>query len=106
MALSPQRDMFRTICKVCVVAARPIVGGLDQNPPQIDLFWGRSEDTVFDPVERKLVHDLERFSANRVPAYVMIESRNGYFEASRHMLVALQKLETEKYVKACCALDG
>jgi hypothetical protein len=28
----------------------------------------------------------------------MIEARSGYFEASRHMLEALQKLMTEKYV--------
>jgi len=26
----------------------------------------------------------------------MIEAREGYFEASRHMLVAMQKLMTEK----------
>lgn len=31
-------------------------------------------------------------------AYIMIEARSGYFEASRHMLVALQKLMTEGYV--------
>ena len=96
VALSPMRDMFRSICKICVVAARPIVGGLDQNPPQIDLFWGSIEDAVFDPVERKMLPNLDRCSANSDPAYLMVESRNGYFEASRDMLVALQKLETER----------
>jgi helicase required for RNAi-mediated heterochromatin assembly 1 len=54
VALTPHRDMFRKICKIAVVAARSIEGGLDQNPPQIDLFWGSPDDAVFDPVERKL----------------------------------------------------
>lgn len=82
VALSPVRDGFTKTCKVAVVAARPIEGGLDQNPPQIDLFWGDLDDIVFDPVEK----------------YIMIEARSGYFEASRHMLVALQKLMTERCV--------
>lgn len=43
--------MFKTICKVAIVAARPIEGGLDQDPPMIDLFWGDVKDLVFDPVE-------------------------------------------------------
>lgn len=29
--------------------------------------------------------------------YVMLEARDGYFEASRHMLTAMQKLATEKF---------
>jgi helicase required for RNAi-mediated heterochromatin assembly 1 len=82
VALTPQRDMFRSICKIAVVAARPILGGLDQNPPLIDLFWSDPNDAVVDPVGH----------------YVMVESRTGYYEASRHMLVAMQKLMTEKYV--------
>lgn len=40
VALSPMKDGFTRICKVAVVAARQIEGGLNQNPPQIDLFWG------------------------------------------------------------------
>ena len=82
VALTPQRDMFRSICKIAVVAARPILGGLDQNPPSIDLFWSDPNDAVVDQIEH----------------YVMVESRTGYFEASRHVLVAMQKLMTEKYV--------
>lgn len=50
------------------------------NPPQIDIFWATPEDAEFDPTEE----------------YVMIEARSGYFEASRHMLVALQKLMSER----------
>lgn len=53
VALSPERDLFRSICKVAIVAARPVEGCLDQDPPQIDIFWGGSNDVVFDPGERK-----------------------------------------------------
>lgn len=81
VALTPMRDNFRSICKVAIIAARPFDGGLDQNPPQIDIFWGDPNDAAIDPVE----------------PYVMIESRRSYFEASRHMLVALQKLRTEEF---------
>ncbi|KAH8816936.1 P-loop containing nucleoside triphosphate hydrolase protein [Xylogone sp. PMI_703] len=81
VALSPSRDMFRTICKIAVVASRPISGGLDQNPPKIDLFWGDDGDADIDPDE----------------SYMMVESKLGYFEAYRHMLVAMQKLMTEKF---------
>jgi hypothetical protein len=35
--------------------------------------------------------------SDRTLEYVMVEAREGYFEASRHMLVAMQKLMTEKY---------
>lgn len=44
--------MFEKVCKIAVVAARPVAEGLDQNPPMIDLFWGDPSDAVFDPVER------------------------------------------------------
>ena len=94
MALSPMNDSFRSVCKIATVAARPFEGGLDQNPPKVDLFWGDDEDAVFDPVESKLGF-LASISADLLEAYVMVESRTGYFEASRHMLVALQKLRTE-----------
>jgi helicase required for RNAi-mediated heterochromatin assembly 1 len=81
VALSPMTDMFRTTCKVAVVAARPIEGGLDQDRPQIDIFWGDKNDAVIDPVG----------------SYVMLEARSGYFESARHILVALQKLRTESF---------
>ena len=95
VALSPMTDSFRTKCKIAIVAARPFEGGLDQNPPQIDLFWGDIGETAFDPVECKF-DLLSLGSADSGEAYVMVESRAGYFEASRHMLVALQKLRTEQ----------
>ena len=80
VALTPMQDKFKSICKVAVVAARPL-SGVVQNPPQIDLLWATAKDTVFDPTVE----------------YVMIEARAGYFEASRHMLVAMKKLMTERY---------
>ena len=53
VAISSHKDLFRTSCKVAVIAARPLVGGVDQNPPQVDIFWGNNNDAVFDPDERK-----------------------------------------------------
>jgi helicase required for RNAi-mediated heterochromatin assembly 1 len=79
VALTPVHDKFRTICNVAVVAARPLQG-VEQNPPQIDLFWGNISEADFNPLEE----------------YTMIEAKSGYFEASRHMLVAMQKLMTER----------
>lgn len=79
VALSPVQDKFRTICKVAIVAARPL-SGVEQDPPQIDIFWASNAESEFDPTEE----------------YVMVEAKSGYFEASRHMLVALQKLMSEK----------
>lgn len=80
VALSPVSDGFQTICKVAVVAQRPMLGGLDQNPPEIDLFWADLDDAVVDSDEE----------------LVMIESRNGYFEAIRHALIGLQHAATTK----------
>ncbi|KAL3422659.1 helicase required for RNAi-mediated heterochromatin assembly 1 [Phlyctema vagabunda] len=79
LAMSPQRDCFKSVCKLVTVAARPIRGGLDQNPPSVDLFWANPEEAEFQPGE----------------PWIMVESRQGYYEASRHMLVALQKVMTE-----------
>ncbi|KAF5877161.1 putative dead box helicase protein [Botrytis fragariae] len=79
VCLSPTSDKFRSICKVGTVAARPIEGGLDCDPPQVDLFFGDDEDIILNPTE----------------SYIMIQSRVGFFEAYRHVLVALQKLATE-----------
>jgi helicase required for RNAi-mediated heterochromatin assembly 1 len=51
VALTPSSDMFSTKCMIAIVAARPLQGGLDQNPPSVDLFWGNSDDAVIDPVD-------------------------------------------------------
>ncbi|KAK8902165.1 hypothetical protein QC760_009643 [Botrytis cinerea] len=79
VCLSPTSDKFRSICKVGTVAARPIDGGLDCDPPRVDIFFGNDEDIVLNPTE----------------SYIMIQARVGFFEAYRHVLVALQKLATE-----------
>ncbi|TGO36001.1 hypothetical protein BHYA_0138g00140 [Botrytis hyacinthi] len=79
VCLSPTSDKFRSICKVGTVAARPIEGGLDCDPPRVDIFFGDDKDIILNPTE----------------SYIMIQSRVGFFEAYRHVLVALQKLATE-----------
>ncbi|OBT70222.1 hypothetical protein VE03_00209 [Pseudogymnoascus sp. 23342-1-I1] len=83
VALSPAGDKFRTICTVAIVAARPLAA-VEQDPPQIDIFWASTEEAEFDPTEE----------------YVMVEAKSGYFEASRHMLVAMQKLMSETFPMA------
>lgn len=72
-------DFFQRDCRVGVVAQRPVENGLDQNPPTIDIFWGKINEAVIDP-------DQE---------LVMVESRNGYYEAVRHALKGLQHASTE-----------
>ena len=82
MAVSTAADNFKTICKVATVAQRPYRDGLDQNPPQVDIMWCDTDESVIDP-------SME---------LVMIESRSGYFEAVRHSLVGLQMTARNKYV--------
>jgi len=74
VALSLATDNFQTVCKIATVAQRPYAGGLDKNPPEIDIFWADTEDAVFDPGQE----------------LVMVESGNGYYESVRHVLVGLQ----------------
>ena len=78
VALTPATDMFATVCKVAVVAARPLVG-LQQIPPSIDLYFNSSEEVEIDPQKK----------------WLMIEARSGFFEAQRHTLRALQKMSCE-----------
>lgn len=89
VALTPAEDMFKKVCRVAVVAARPLAG-VSQNPPEIDVFFADPEEIEIDPQQE----------------WVMIEARSGYFEAYRHTLLALQKLSQERsavllYVLAC-----
>lgn len=67
-------DNFQSDCRVAIMAQRPIEGGLDQNPPTVDIIWGSAEQAIVDPD-----HEL-----------VMIESRNGFYEAARHAMIGLQ----------------
>lgn len=67
-------DNFQSDCRVAVVAQRPIEGGLDQNPPTVDITWACAEEAVVDP-------DQE---------LVMVESRSGFYEAVRHAMIGIQ----------------
>ncbi|PGH16195.1 hypothetical protein AJ79_01962 [Helicocarpus griseus UAMH5409] len=80
VALTPASDMFKSKCSVAVVAARPLEG-LKNVPSEIDIFFARAEDAEFDPQQE----------------FVMVEARNGYYEASRHTLTALQKMGREGF---------
>ncbi|KAI4931842.1 uncharacterized protein J4E92_003738 [Alternaria infectoria] len=80
VALSPTDDAFQTQCVLAVVAARPI-SALEQNPPEIDLFFARPEDQEIDPMRK----------------WIMVECRSSFFEASRHTLLALQHLMREPF---------
>jgi len=64
VALTTHRDLFNTICKVAIVAARPI-GGLRKDPPGVDIFWGDPNDAEFDPAESKSSnHPLKTLTDN------------------------------------------
>ncbi|KAJ4419793.1 hypothetical protein N0V82_004728 [Gnomoniopsis sp. IMI 355080] len=78
-AIALSTDFFKTDCRVAVVAQRPIEGGLDQCPPVVDIIWADANQALVDP-DKELV---------------MVESRNGYYEAVRHALTGLQRAAQE-----------
>ena len=80
VALTPATDMFKSICRVAIIAARPLTE-LEQNPPEIDIFFGASNEIEIDPQQE----------------WMMVESRNGFFEGYRHTLQGLQMLAKEEY---------
>lgn len=79
VALSPVDDAFQTKCVIAIVAARPL-DGVKLCPSEVDLFFADPADADFDP-------QLE---------WIMIEAKKGYYEASRHTMMALQKLSRER----------
>ncbi|KAF2139072.1 uncharacterized protein K452DRAFT_320697 [Aplosporella prunicola CBS 121167] len=79
VALTTEEDQFRTQCTMAVVAARPLSDGVDQSPPEIDLFFARPEEFAIDPAQ----------------SWIMVEDRASFFEASRYTLRALQKTMRE-----------
>lgn len=79
VALSPADDAFRIKCVIAVVAARPL-DGVKLLPPEVDIFFADPSDADFDP-------QLE---------WIMVEAKQGYYEASRHVMAALQKLSHER----------
>ncbi|KAK6392349.1 hypothetical protein LTR65_003805 [Meristemomyces frigidus] len=80
VVLTPADDAFKTKAIVATVAARPLQG-LQQNPPEIDLFITRPEEMELDPAME----------------FVMVEERTGFYEADRHTLLALQKMMREPF---------
>ena len=69
-----------SIRRVATVAARTLAN-LDKDPPEIDLFFARAEDVDFDCSKE----------------WIMIEDRSGFYEASRHTMVTLQRMMKESF---------
>lgn len=72
-------DHFKTDCRIAVVGQRPVEGGLDQNPPVVDIQWADAKQAAIDPGQE----------------LVMVEARSGYFESVRHALKGLQMASRE-----------
>lgn len=81
IALSPANDCFRKECIVGTVAARPLEG-VKLQPAEIDIFFARPDEVDFDPHQE----------------WIMVEARSGYYESSRHTMLALQKMSKERQV--------
>ncbi|KAH2661149.1 hypothetical protein KXV79_005551 [Aspergillus fumigatus] len=90
VALSPASDAFRSKCVIAVVAARPLEG-VKQEPPEVDIFFAQPGNANFDPHQE----------------WIMVEARTGYYEAIRHTMTALQRLNRERFPLAdhICGLD-
>ncbi|KAL1630432.1 hypothetical protein SLS56_004960 [Neofusicoccum ribis] len=80
VALTPEDDNFQTTCLMAVIAARPLAM-LVQDPPEIDIFFARPQESEIDPGQ----------------SWVMVEERSSFFEGTRHTLLALQKLMREPF---------
>ena len=76
LALSPMRDGFRSVCRIAVVAARPL-NGLRENPPSIDIFF------------------VDQIEIDPQVEWILLESRQGFFEGHRHVLRGLQAMARE-----------
>ncbi|KAK5076617.1 hypothetical protein LTR64_005903 [Lithohypha guttulata] len=80
VALTPTKDAFQNRCILAVVAARPL-DHLEQEVPEIDILFGDHNSHEVDPQQ----------------TYIMIEASQGYFEAYRHTMRALQKQSAEPF---------
>jgi helicase required for RNAi-mediated heterochromatin assembly 1 len=80
--LSPIEDNFNSKCIVGVIASRLLekLRVLPPENPSILIYIGDPKQHEIDPQQQ----------------FVMVECHNGYFEASRHTLMALQKLAKER----------
>jgi helicase required for RNAi-mediated heterochromatin assembly 1 len=90
VALCPAGQDFKVKCVVAVVAARPL-RGVELPEPEIDLFFFNAATMEIDSQQE----------------WIMIESKTGYFEAHRHTLRALQKMDQEQFSqsKHLCLMD-
>ena len=80
VALTPAKDMFQKHCIVAIVAARPL-SNLARSPPELDLYFADNSDLNVEAHED----------------YVMIEGRNGFYEAHRHTMKTLQHMSQESF---------
>lgn len=91
VVLSPRSDNFKSQCYIAVVATRNLIGGLepdypkgedDNTPPRIHIYWA-------DPAHAKMDPSLE---------LVMLEAKDGYFEAVRFAMTGLQRASFQELV--------
>jgi helicase required for RNAi-mediated heterochromatin assembly 1 len=54
--------------------------GVKLQPPEVDIFFADPADADFDP-------QLE---------WIMVQSKEGYYESARHTMTALQKMSRER----------
>ena len=79
VVLTPVDDLFQSQCIPATVAARPLLA-VEQNPPEIDLYFANADQLQIDPQQE----------------WLMMEVRASYFEAQRHTMRALQKMMKER----------
>lgn len=84
----PLPEIFHHRCLVGIVAARPLID-VEAPTPSIDVYFTDAAAMDIDP-------QLE---------YMMVEASNGYFEAVRHTLLALQHMRHEKFPLAEYLVD-
>jgi helicase required for RNAi-mediated heterochromatin assembly 1 len=70
------QDNFETF-KIATVAARPL-GGLSLNPPEVDLIF-----------------HVDEIEIDATKPFLMVESRQGYFEAFKWVLRAIQRMNAK-----------
>lgn len=80
VVLTPASNVFKDKAIVATVASRSLTL-VNQDPPEIELFIARAAEFELDPTIK----------------FVMVEERQGYFEAEKHTLLALQKMATEPF---------
>lgn len=80
VAITSAADKFQSVCKVAVIAARPL-GGVQANPPEVDVLFSDPLEVDIDPLQE----------------WLMVEARSGYYEAVRHTLTGLQRLQGERF---------